>query len=133
MLVVILCRPRGGTPAVTFIVTLVSLPISRPGKWEGRMIGLRAWLLQPGVKLIALLLTLCITRTVRGVTWYLAQCRVVGGLPLGELKPFRFRINGHCSDYGRVRCIRVLQTVELLRGRQSFTMLLIMCVDPEKP
>lgn len=80
------------------MVTLVELPMSRPGKWVGSMAGLRAPLLQPGMKLMALPLTLCITLTVSGVTWYLAQCTVVVGLLLGELKPFRLLMSTPCTD-----------------------------------
>lgn len=132
MFLVSLCTPRGGTPAVTLMVTLDELPVSRPGKCVGNMAGLRAWLLQPGMKLMALPLTLCITLTVSGTTWYLAQCTVVGGLLLVELKPFRLLISAHCTDYGRVTCISELQTVVLLRGRQPFTMLVMGWVYPEQ-
>lgn len=125
-----LLRPRGGMPAVTLIVTLVELPISRPGTCVGRIAGLSLPLLQPGRKLIALPLTLVSSLFVSPLRWYLAQCTVVVPLLLTELKPFRLLTSGRCTEKLRVTCISVLQTVELLRGRHPFTMLLMTWVYP---
>lgn len=126
---IILFRPRAVRPAVTFMVTFELLPISRPGTVVGSMAGLPSPPLQPGAKLMALLLTLVPTLRVVGLSSVLAQWEVVG-LLLSELKPLRLLISGRCTVNGRVKCITVLQTVELLRGRSPFTILFIMWVDP---
>lgn len=86
-------------------------------------------MLKPGLKLIMLLLTDLSTGWVVVDSWYLAHCTVVG-LLLGDLKPLRLLMNGRCTENGRVTSIRALQTVELLRGRSWFTILLIICVYP---
>lgn len=101
VVVTILLRPRGGTVAVTLMVTLVVLPIRSVGTVVGRMIGLALWLLQPVAILMMLLLRLLATVRVVGVSWYLAQCTVVG-LLLSELKPLRLLITGRCRAKGRV-------------------------------
>lgn len=91
------------------------------------MIGLRRESLKPLTKLIRVLSTLFSTVLPSiGDRWALAQCTVVGGLPLIELKPLRLLSNGQWSEKARITCIRVLQIVRLLRGRHPFSILFIM-------